>query len=170
IVLAPIVGLLMGDLQTGLIVGGTLELIFMGAVEIGGGVTANYTIGTIIGTAFAITTGQDAQSALTIAVPAALIGSFFEVLAKTGSTFIVNAVEESIRKNKIGGITIAVHSGNLLHFLSNFIPIFLALFFGIQAVENLLSSTPDWLQNGIGVAGNLLPALGFALLLMTLVT
>src|SRR5699024_6423703 len=114
IVLAPIVGLLMGDIQTGLIVGGTLELIFMGAVEIGGGVTANYTIGTIIGTAFAITTGSDAQTSLTIAVPAALIGSFFEVLAKTGSTFIVNGVESSLEKGKVN-IPLAVHSGNLLH-------------------------------------------------------
>src|SRR5699024_9142481 len=63
-----------------------------------------------------------------------------------------------------------VHSGNLLHGLSNFIPIFLALYLGVDAVETLLDSTPEWLQNGIEVAGNLLPALGFALLLMTLVT
>ena len=38
IILGPLTGLIMGDLPTGLLIGGTLELIFMGAADIGGAV------------------------------------------------------------------------------------------------------------------------------------
>ena len=37
IVIAPIIGLLLGDVQTGLAVGASLEAIFMGVVNVGGG-------------------------------------------------------------------------------------------------------------------------------------
>ena len=36
IVMGPLVGLVLGDFQTGLVVGATLELAFMGNVTIGG--------------------------------------------------------------------------------------------------------------------------------------
>src|SRR5690606_34199229 len=93
IILGPVVGLVMGDVQTGLIVGGTLEFVFMGAVDIGGSVPPNYAIGAVLGTAFAISTGQGIEAALLVAIPASLLGSFFEVLAKTFSSEFVNAAE-----------------------------------------------------------------------------
>ena len=45
IVLCPLVGLVLGDLQTGLAVGASLELLFMGSVSIGAYVPPNETIG-----------------------------------------------------------------------------------------------------------------------------
>ena len=53
IVVAPLAGLLLGDVQTGLIVGASLESIFMGVVNIGGASAAEPGIATAVGTAFA---------------------------------------------------------------------------------------------------------------------
>src|SRR4051812_6678333 len=75
IIMAPLTGLIMGDFHMGLIVGGTLELIFMGAADIGGSVPPNYTIGSILGAAFAISSGQGTETALLVAIPASLLGS-----------------------------------------------------------------------------------------------
>lgn len=36
VVIGPIVGLILGDVQTGLLVGGTLELVWMGMVPLAG--------------------------------------------------------------------------------------------------------------------------------------
>lgn len=168
IVLGPLVGLVMGDLQTGLIVGGTLELVFMGAVDIGGSVPPNYAIGAVLGTAFAISTGQGVETALLVAVPAALLGSFFEVLAKTFSSVFVNAAERSADRGDDRAIALLMHLGNLFHFLAYAVPTFIALALGANAVQRLAASIPDWLNRGIGVAGKMLPALGFALLLNSL--
>lgn len=170
IVLAPITGLIMGDFHTGLIIGGTLELIFMGAADIGGSVPPNYNIGSIIGTALAISSGQGIETALLIAVPAALLGVFCEVLAKTVSVFFVNAAEKMAGRGDDKGISRMVHLGNLAHFLADAIPTFIALQLGANAVKLISNDIPGWLKNGMTVAGNILPALGFALLLSSLVS
>lgn len=44
IVLCPLVGLVLGDLQTGLAVGASLELLFMGSISIGAYVPPNETV------------------------------------------------------------------------------------------------------------------------------
>ncbi|WP_062109963.1 PTS system mannose/fructose/sorbose family transporter subunit IID [Bacillus niameyensis] len=169
IIIGPLVGLIMGDLETGLMVGAMLELIFMGAADIGGAAPPNYTIGAVLGTAFAISSNLDVQAALVIAIPAALVGSLFEIFAKTICTFFVNAADRAAEKGNTKGISIVVHSGNLVHALSYAIPTFLALAIGADIVNTIIEAIPSWLENGIKVAGNMLPALGFALLLSSLV-
>ena len=45
IVLCPLVGLVLGDLQSGLAIGASLELLFMGSISIGAYVPPDETIG-----------------------------------------------------------------------------------------------------------------------------
>jgi PTS system mannose-specific IID component len=170
IVLAPIVGLILGDLHTGLIIGGTLELIFMGVTNVGNSIPPNYTIGGVLGTAFAITSGQGVETALLIAIPAALLGVFFEMLAKTICVMLVGIADRLADRGEDRKLARLLHVGNLVHFLSNAIPTFIALVLGNAIVQSIVEAIPVWLKDGLTVAGNLLPALGFALLLSVLAT
>ena len=56
IIIGTIVGFLLGDPVTGIICGGTYELIFLGAVNIGGTVPSDALTGTAIATTFIILT------------------------------------------------------------------------------------------------------------------
>ena len=171
IIIGPIVGLICGDIHTGLIIGGTLELFFMGAVDIGGSVPSNYAVGSAIGTFFAITHNIEiAQALVAVAIPAALLGSFFEVFAKTFGVFFVNAAEKMAEKSNVKGIAMLTHLGNLFHGLAYFIPVFLAAQVSSEMVKGLMDSVPVWLNLGMTLAGKTLPALGFALLLNNLAT
>ncbi|MCB2209769.1 PTS system mannose/fructose/sorbose family transporter subunit IID [bacterium] len=170
IIAGPVAGLIMGDLGTGLVIGATVELAMMGVLEIGGGVGPNRAVGAVLGVAFAISAGLSAEEALLVALTAAILGSFFQLLAKAASTIFVAGAEKFAEENNPGGITWMVHLGNLMHFLANFIPTFLALQLGSDAVGNIMNSIPAWLENGINVAGSLLPAFGFALLLDSIAT
>ena len=49
IVIGPLVGLLLGDLHTGVIIGASLEAVFMGVVNIGGASAAEPGIATAVG-------------------------------------------------------------------------------------------------------------------------
>ncbi len=51
VVMGPLVGLILGDVYTGLLVGGTLELVWMGMVPLAGAQPPNVVIGGVIGTA-----------------------------------------------------------------------------------------------------------------------
>ncbi len=65
-------GLVLGDLKTGIMVGvALLELIFLGAVPIGASNPPDITSGAIIGTSFVILTGQEVGAAVALAVPVA---------------------------------------------------------------------------------------------------
>ena len=69
IVIGPLVGLFLGDLHTGVIIGASLEAVFMGVVNIGGASAAEPGIATAVGTAFAIMLGKGSEVALTLALP-----------------------------------------------------------------------------------------------------
>ena len=58
IITGVLTGLVLGDLQSGLVLGATLELAFIGAFSIGAAIPPEIISGAILGTAFAITTGQ----------------------------------------------------------------------------------------------------------------
>ena len=54
LVMSCLVGLVLGDLQKGLVVGVALELIFLGVVNIGAAAPPDMVLGSVIATAFAI--------------------------------------------------------------------------------------------------------------------
>ncbi|WP_336886451.1 PTS sugar transporter subunit IIC [Clostridium beijerinckii] len=63
------------------------------------------------------------------------------------------------------GIAIMMWIPVMLFFLSTFIPTFLAIMLGANAVTALINSIPKIILEGLGIAGSLLPAVGFALLM-----
>ena len=73
IITGVLVGLVMGDLQTGIILGATLEMIFIGSITLGAAVPPDVITGGILGAAFAISTGNGADVALALAFPIATL-------------------------------------------------------------------------------------------------
>lgn len=73
LVLGPLVGLAMGDLQTGCVIGATMELALMGAVGVGAALPPEVVSGGILGTAFAIAGHKDAGMAVALGLPIAML-------------------------------------------------------------------------------------------------
>lgn len=76
IFIGAVTGLLLGDLQQGLIIGATLEAVFMGSVNIGGQISADHSAATVFAVAFATNATLDPEAALTIAVPIGILMGF----------------------------------------------------------------------------------------------
>ena len=73
LVISPLVGLVLGDLQMGIIVGATLELVWLGAFPVGASNPPDMVSGTIIGASFVISSGSEAGTAVALAVPIATL-------------------------------------------------------------------------------------------------
>ena len=67
IVTGFLVGLILGDVQTGLIVGGTYQLMTIGNMPVGGAQPPNAVIGGIMSAVFAITTKLEPMAAVAAA-------------------------------------------------------------------------------------------------------
>ena len=83
--LGPAVGLIMGDFQTGIVVGASLELVMMGIVGIGSATIPDPVSGSILATAFAIGSGLDVSAAVALSLPIATLGQLVGVLVRTAN-------------------------------------------------------------------------------------
>ena len=160
-----IVGLIMGDVTTGLLVGGTLQLLTLGIGSYGGATIPDYATATIIAGALAISSGQGIEFAIAIGVPAALLLVQLDILARMSNVFFQHKAEHYADTREYGKIELMNVLGLFSWMISRFIPIFICLYFGESLVQTMLSATPDWLMGGLKVAGKVLPALGIAMLL-----
>ena len=80
LIMGTLVGLVLGDVKTGIVVGSALELAFLGAVPIGASNPPDMTSGSVIATAFVILSGADTGMAVTIAIPVATLVALFDNL------------------------------------------------------------------------------------------
>ncbi len=165
LVLGPLVGLVLGDVTQGVIIGATLELIFMGNIKVGAAIPPDVVTGGVLGTAFAILSGKGPAIALAIAVPVSIlaemvISGLFVFRAVLNKKFNQYAEDGDYRKIQ----RLHIVSGLLRPLLMGII-VLLALQLGAGAMKSFLDMIPAWVQSGLQVAGNMLPALGFALLM-----
>ena len=80
-------GLIMGDIQTGLYIGGTLQLMTLGITSFGGASVPDYQTAALIGTYLAISTNQDASIGITLAIPVAMLIVQLDVLKWSTNIF-----------------------------------------------------------------------------------
>lgn len=158
-------GLVMGDLKTGLMVGGTLQLMRLGIAAFGGASVPDYFTGAVLGTVFAVISGKGAEYGIGLAVPVALLMLQLDVAARFCNVFLLHMIDKAIDKMQVKRIPKLVLSGSVLWGLSRAIPILLMLLVGDVAVTALTNHMPEWLMTGLKTAGGVLPVVGIAILL-----
>ena len=154
IVVAPLVGLALGDLDTGIKLGATLELVFMGAFPVGASNPPDFVSGTIIATAYVIMSGQSISSAVVLAVPIAtlvlLIDNLQMTFLLTGASHLAD--KEAKRGNIQGVERIQLIAGVGNKVLLALI-VALGFYLGVPFIEKVLSYVPDFYYAWIRYCG-----------------
>lgn len=169
IVVGLIAGILMGDVQTGVIIGASLEAIFMGAVNIGGAISAEPVTATALAVAFAVGAGVDTSAAITIAVPVGVVTAFLSIfMNNVVLAFFAGPFDKMAADGNERGLA-------LQHYLLWFIKYalfaliaFFGVYFGAEPVASIVNQIPANVTAGLNAVGALLPAVGMALLLQML--
>ena len=151
---ATLVGLLLGDVPTGLAVGAAVELVSMGLVQVGAAVPPDMVLGGIVAAAFACLTDASAETAMTIAIPVAVLGQ------------ADNAIDNGKFKT---AYRMHICAGAGLYAIMYFLPIFLAVFVGTDLVQAIVNMVPEWLSTGLNVSTKIMTAYGLALLLTMMI-
>ncbi|WDV47167.1 PTS N-acetylgalactosamine transporter subunit IIC [Clostridiaceae bacterium M8S5] len=165
VVTGVVVGIILGDMKTGLIAGGMLELVWMGMVPLAGAQPPNVVIGGIIGTSFAILSKQEPNVAVSIAVPFALAAQAGITLLFTAFSPVMHTADNYAKNANGKGIDRINYLGITILFISYFICAFLPVYFGAEKATDIVNLLPATFIEGLKVAGGMMPAIGFAILL-----
>lgn len=165
IITGPIVGIILGNPEAGLVAGATFELMWMGLVPLAGAQPPNVVLGGIIGTAFAIVTGQTAEAAILVAVPFAIFVQVCITFLFTAYSPIMSVADRYAKNLNFAGIANINYLGMAILFVFYSTIAFSVIYFGAESAQNLVKIIPNWITNGLQMAGGLMPAIGFGILL-----
>ncbi|WP_179393836.1 PTS mannose/fructose/sorbose/N-acetylgalactosamine transporter subunit IIC [Lacticaseibacillus absianus] len=160
------VGVILHDIPTALAVGAVSELAFMGfGVGAGGTVPPNPIGPGIIGTLMAITMhGVTPQSALALSIPFAIAIQFLQTFVYTLGAGLPEAANNALKAQKFGKFRFFSNATVYLFATVGFLLGFLGAF-SMTTLKSLVGMIPDWLLTGLSVAGGMLPAIGFAMIM-----
>ncbi len=166
IVVAPILGLLLGDFHTGIIMGASLESIFMGISAIGGSVPADALSASIVAVCYTVLTGSDVETGLAIALPIGTVMASLSSIFLSISSALAPYWERLAVSGKPGNFLAQnlVFSG-LIYPLPNVIIIFLGIAYGVTGLNQALNALPAFFMTGLSAASSMMVAVGFAILI-----
>ncbi len=166
LIACTIVGLILGDITTGIILGGTLELIALGWMNIGAAQSPDSALASIIATILVVVGKQDIQAGIAIALPVAAAGQVLTVIARTITVAFQHAADKEAEQANFNKI-IALHfSALLVQAMRVAIPsTVVAMFVNAEMVNKMLDMIPDVVTGGLAVAGGFIVVVGYAMVL-----
>ena len=165
IICGTLAGLILGDLQLGLICGGATELAFAGLTPAGAAQPPNPILAGIMAPVLAYSTGVDSTQALALALPFSFLMQYVVLMFWSGYSFLMPVMDKAIDELNIKKFN-ALNIGSLLFVgLVYAIIVFLCAYSAQDLMRELVNMMPAWLSHGFEVLGGVLPAIGFAMLL-----
>lgn len=171
IIMAALTGLVLNDFKTGIMIGATLELIFLGAVPIGASNPPDFTSGAILSSAFVIITKHEPSTAVALAVPIATLVSIIDnVLMMFVLTYASHICDKYALKGDAQKVELIARVFGIGNKVVLALIVGLGFYLGIPIVEKVLSFFPAFILHGIDVVAGILPAIGFAMLARMIIT
>ncbi|MFT4105247.1 MAG: PTS sugar transporter subunit IIC [Lacrimispora sp.] len=162
-----VTGIILGDPVQGAVIGGTINLVYLGFMSAGGSMPADMGLAGILGTAYAIVGGLDAETALALAVPIGILGTIVWYARMTVDSVFVHMADQYIEKGEYHKIWRAnVLFPQMFAFVITVIPCTLAAYFGATYIEGFLSLLSGRVLTVFQIIGGLMPALGIGITLM----
>ena len=135
----------------------------------GGNVPADAALAAVIAIPIALKTGIDTDAAVALAVPFGVLGVFLDQIRRTTNSIWVRMGDKyALMGDRKGIFKCAFLYPELMTILLRFVPVFVLTLFGTDAVSSLLKVLPGWVITGFSVAGGILPAMGFAIIIVTI--
>lgn len=170
------VGIILGDMTTAIIIGATMELMWLGVNNIGAYVPPDVISGTIVGASLGIMSGGDTASATSLAIavgiPTATLVQQLNMFVMTTNISLVHAADKAALSGNFKTINKYFWAGALCFFLTRAVPTFIATGVGSQVIDSVmgfLQNDVPWVLKGFSTAGGMMPAVGLAMLLTMMI-
>ena len=162
-------GLYFDQVATGLSIGASIQLVYLGVILTGGNLPTDAVLAATIALPVALKTGLDADAAVALAVPFGVLGVFLDQMRRTSNSIWVRMGDKCESQGDTKALRrCAFLYPELMTVVLRFVPVFILTLFGTDAIIKILDVLPDWVISGFSIAGGILPAMGFAIILLTI--
>ena len=166
IVVCPVLGIVLGDVQTGLALGASLELLFMGITNIGGSIPSDCFLAATLVTSLCIGTGMDVDTAIVLAAAIGVVAAIWSLTVRiVYQGALVPIFERYAAQGNTAGYSRLIIIGNLVNGLFSTVLVFAAIALGADALQSAMAAIPAFILDGMSVAAGMMPAVGLALLM-----
>lgn len=167
IIACTIFGAILGDIKTGLAVGGTYELMMIGNMPVGGAQPPNPVLGGVVAMIFAVKSGMAVQEALGASIIFAVFGQYAVTTTFALMSGIMAKADKEAEAANPAGIAQVNYISMLI--LGSLFALFAVLAYvggtAMASTLNDLKEKASWFMAGLGVAGGMMRFVGFAILL-----
>ena len=154
LVACTLVGLVLGDLKTGIILGGSLEMIALGWMNVGAAMAPDAALASVISAILVIVGKQSIGEGIAVAVPIAAAGQVLTIFVRTITVFFQHKADDFAEQANFKGIEMCHLAGLALQALRVAIPALLVgLIAGTSAVEGALHAIPEVITRGLQIVG-----------------
>ena len=166
LIACTVTGLILGDITTGIIIGGTLELMALGWMNIGAAIAPDAALASVISTILGIAGHQDVATGIGIAMPLAAAGQVLAIFCKTISVVFQHRADHYAEEGNLRGIDLCHYGALLLQGIRVGIPaLIVAASVGTGAVQAMLDAIPPVITGGLQVAGGFIVVVGYAMVI-----
>ena len=160
-----IVGIILGDVTNGVIAGAMVQALFIGQITPGGAMPADVNWAAYIGIPLAMAAGGTGEQAVALSVPLSMLGLGLFNFIMTINAYFPHMGDKAAAKGDGAGIHRATYLAAAPSFILRAGSAMLICYLGTPVAETLINNMPQLVLHFFGVAGKMLPALGFAMLL-----
>ena len=166
LIACTLVGIVLGDMKTGIIIGGTLEMIALGWMNIGAAVAPDAALASIISTILVIAGHQSIGAGIALAIPLAAAGQVLTIIVRTITVAFQHAADKAADNGNLTAISWIHVSSLFLQAMRVAIPaVIVALSVGTSEVQNMLNAIPEVVTNGLNIAGGMIVVVGYAMVI-----
>ena len=165
LVACTLMGFVLGDPGTGIIVGGTLELIALGWMNVGAAMAPDAALASTIAAVVVIHGHLDVAQGIAVAVPIAATGQVLTIFVRTITVFFQHQADRFAQTANFHGIELMHMSGMALQGLRVAIPTAVVSLINADTIKSWLDSIPGEITTGLRIAGGMIRVVGFAMVI-----
>ena len=168
LVACTLIGLVTGNLEAGIVLGGSLQMIALGWANIGAAVAPDAALAAVASAIILVQGGQGragVDTAIAVAIPLAVAGLFLTMICRTIAIPMVHFMDAAAEKGNMRSIEIWQILAILLQGVRIAIPAAALCFIPAEAVTGALNQMPSWLADGMTIGGGMVAAVGYAMVI-----
>ncbi|BFI91035.1 PTS mannose transporter subunit IIC [Enterobacterales bacterium endosymbiont of Anomoneura mori] len=166
LIACTLIGYILNDIKTGFTIGGTLEMISLGWMNVGAAVAPDVALASIISTILVILGGQKIGSGIALAIPIAATGQVLTIIIRTFTIFIQHLADNAAKKNNLKIISILHIIALIMQGMRIAIPsIFFIFSIKSPIINNILNSIPESITTGLNISGGIIVVIGYAMVI-----